>query len=73
MVVLCAVDMATNTNFSIDDGTGSIDVKQWTDADETDYMLGVKQVPAARSSGTLADGCDVQDLHLLLTQRLPTA
>mmetsp|Transcript_16261 Transcript_16261/g.41115 ORF Transcript_16261/g.41115 Transcript_16261/m.41115 type:complete len:269 (-) Transcript_16261:121-927(-) len=36
-------EMATNINFTIDDGTGSIDVKQWTETDETDYMLGLKQ------------------------------
>mmetsp|Transcript_41640 Transcript_41640/g.104069 ORF Transcript_41640/g.104069 Transcript_41640/m.104069 type:complete len:269 (+) Transcript_41640:48-854(+) len=36
-------EQATNVNFVIDDGTGSIEVKQWTDTDETDYMLGLKQ------------------------------
>jgi len=41
--IMSKTEMATNTNFVIDDGTGSISVKQWTDTEETDYMLGLKQ------------------------------
>jgi len=36
-------DVSTNSNYTIDDGTGCIDVKQWTDTDETEYMASLRQ------------------------------